>query len=241
MYLKSQKCEKIKRISNNPPANAGDTGEGRSPRGAHGNPLPCSYLENPGDRGARRAAVHGTAARQTRLSECAHGGHRISLLKPGGRKQTADIYKALSGSSAAKAAEFCSRVGLLGDETQKLRRKSETSGNGVCGRLWAEPQYKPSRRQLAQFTAVSLCLSLSPRRARRGSGWLVRASGSRRAPSVCLSETQGDGLCGGWCLLALGATLGIPGTSVGPCAASELEEAHGLTDPRPPRLLCLLP
>ena len=33
-------------------------GSGRSPGGGHGNPLWCSCLENPTDRGARRAAVH---------------------------------------------------------------------------------------------------------------------------------------------------------------------------------------
>ena len=33
-------------------------GSGRSPGGGHGNPLQCSYLENPVDRGAWRAAVH---------------------------------------------------------------------------------------------------------------------------------------------------------------------------------------
>ena len=36
-------------------------GSGRSPGGGHGNPLQCSCLENPMDRGAWRAAVHGVA------------------------------------------------------------------------------------------------------------------------------------------------------------------------------------
>ena len=47
-------------------ANAGDmrdigliTGVGRSPGGGHGNPLQYSCLENPMDRGAWRAIVHG--------------------------------------------------------------------------------------------------------------------------------------------------------------------------------------
>ena len=51
----------------NPPANAGDTrdvglipGSGRSPGEEHGNPLQCSYLENPMDRGSGRLhTVHG--------------------------------------------------------------------------------------------------------------------------------------------------------------------------------------
>ena len=36
-------------------------GMGRSPGGGHGNPLQYSCLENPMDRGAWRATVHGVA------------------------------------------------------------------------------------------------------------------------------------------------------------------------------------
>ena len=50
----------------NPIANAGDIrdeglipGLGRSPGGGHGNPLQYSCLENPMERGAWRATVHG--------------------------------------------------------------------------------------------------------------------------------------------------------------------------------------
>ena len=53
-------------VVKNPSANAGDVGDvslipksGRSPRGRHGKPLQCSCLENPMDRGAWRAIVHG--------------------------------------------------------------------------------------------------------------------------------------------------------------------------------------
>ena len=52
---------------------AGDLGStpglGRSPGGGHGNPLQCSYLENPMDRGAWWAAVHGVTKGRTRLSD----------------------------------------------------------------------------------------------------------------------------------------------------------------------------
>ena len=41
----------------NPPAR-------RSPGGGHGNPLQCSCLENPMDRGAWRATGHGVAKSQ---------------------------------------------------------------------------------------------------------------------------------------------------------------------------------
>ena len=55
----------------NPAANARDVGSipgsGRSPGGGHGNPLQYSCLENPVDRGAWQAAVHGAAKSQTRL------------------------------------------------------------------------------------------------------------------------------------------------------------------------------
>ena len=49
----------------NPSANVRDVGSnlgwGRSPGGGQGNPLQCSCLENPMDRGAWWATVHGVA------------------------------------------------------------------------------------------------------------------------------------------------------------------------------------
>ena len=54
------------------PALAGDIrdaglipGSGRSPGGGHGNALQCSRLENPMDRGAWRATVHGVTKNWT--------------------------------------------------------------------------------------------------------------------------------------------------------------------------------
>ena len=59
----------------NLPGNAGDTrdmglipGLGRSPGEGNGYPLQDSCLENPMDRGAWRATVHGVARNWTRLS-----------------------------------------------------------------------------------------------------------------------------------------------------------------------------
>ena len=56
----------------NLPANAGDIrdegllfGSGRYPEGEHGNPLQYSRLENPMDRGAWQATVHGIAESDT--------------------------------------------------------------------------------------------------------------------------------------------------------------------------------
>ena len=42
---------------------------GRSPGGGRGNPVQCSCLENPQDRGAWWAIVHGVAESQTGLSD----------------------------------------------------------------------------------------------------------------------------------------------------------------------------
>ena len=47
---------------------------GRPPGGGHGNPLQYSCLENPMDRGACWATVHGVAKSQTWLSDSAHTG-----------------------------------------------------------------------------------------------------------------------------------------------------------------------
>ena len=54
------------------PANAGAAGvipeSGRSPRGGNGNPLQYSCWDNPVDRGAWAATVHGVTKSQMRLS-----------------------------------------------------------------------------------------------------------------------------------------------------------------------------
>ena len=67
-------------VVKNLPANAGDTGDessipglGRSPGGGHGHPLQYSCLENPVDRGAWWATVHGIAQSQIQL-----GMHQIA-------------------------------------------------------------------------------------------------------------------------------------------------------------------
>ena len=56
------------------PANAGDKRDSiprsrRSPGGGHGNLLQCSCLENPMDKRAWQAAVHGVAKSRTRLKQ----------------------------------------------------------------------------------------------------------------------------------------------------------------------------
>ena len=63
----------------NLPANSGDArdadsipGSGRSPRAGNGNPLQYFCLEDPVDRGAQWATVHGVAKSQTQLSTHMH-------------------------------------------------------------------------------------------------------------------------------------------------------------------------
>ena len=59
-------------VIKNPPADAEDmrdsgsmSGSGRSPGGGNGNPVQYSCLENPMDRGAWWATVHGVPKNQT--------------------------------------------------------------------------------------------------------------------------------------------------------------------------------
>jgi len=63
-------------VVKNPPTNAGDIrdmgsipGLGRSPGEGNGNPLQYSCLENPMDRGAWQAIVHGATKSWTRQGD----------------------------------------------------------------------------------------------------------------------------------------------------------------------------
>ena len=69
-------------VVKNPPASAGNTGDassipgsGRSPGGGNGNPLQYSFLENPMDRGAWQATVHGITKSQTWLGDWTQSTH----------------------------------------------------------------------------------------------------------------------------------------------------------------------
>ena len=72
----SARVSQVPLVVRNLPANAEDVrdagsilGSGRSPGGGHGNPLQYSCLENPMDRGAWWATVHGVANSRTWLSD----------------------------------------------------------------------------------------------------------------------------------------------------------------------------
>ena len=68
----------------NPPANAGDAGSmpgsGRAPGEGNGNPLQCSCLGNPVDRGAWWATVHAVAKSRTRLNNSSHAYDFLKVI-----------------------------------------------------------------------------------------------------------------------------------------------------------------
>ena len=72
----TKRASQVVLMVKNQPANAGDLrdvslipGSERSPGGGHGNPLQYSCLENPMDRGAWWATVHGVTMSQTRVKQ----------------------------------------------------------------------------------------------------------------------------------------------------------------------------
>ena len=73
----------------NSPVNAGDVRapgsipwSGRSPGGGHGNPLQYPCLENPMDRGAWWAIIHGVAKSRIRLNRLSTAQEKESVGSP---------------------------------------------------------------------------------------------------------------------------------------------------------------
>ena len=93
-----------------PPANAGDAGSnsrsGRSPGEGNGNPLQESCLENPADRGAWRATVHGVAKSRMRLSSQADTQEEMEHAALGGSVHRALVQEAI-WESAAWSLRIC--------------------------------------------------------------------------------------------------------------------------------------
>ncbi|CAI9166218.1 unnamed protein product [Rangifer tarandus platyrhynchus] len=58
------------------------SGSGRSPGGGHGNPLQCSCLEHPTDRGAWQAVVHRVAQSQIQLKRLSMHAHGFIFYTP---------------------------------------------------------------------------------------------------------------------------------------------------------------
>ena len=81
--LEDQGLSQVALMVKNLPANAGDTrdagstpGSGRSPGGGNDNPLQYSCLENPTDRGAWRATVHGIAKESDKTKQLKTHAHQ---------------------------------------------------------------------------------------------------------------------------------------------------------------------
>ena len=94
----------------NPPATAGDAGgmcsvpeSGRSPGGGNDNPLQCSFLENPMDRGAWQSTVHGVMQRVKH--DWSDWDHTQNCMQPFGVLQLS----LLTGKPNATAYHICLR------------------------------------------------------------------------------------------------------------------------------------
>ena len=81
--IRAQRASQVTLVVKKLPANAGERRDkgsvpelGKSPGGGHGSPLQCSYLENPMDRGAWWATVHGVAKSQTWLKQVSRHSHK---------------------------------------------------------------------------------------------------------------------------------------------------------------------
>ena len=115
------------------PANAGDVRDSgsipeseRSPGGGHGNPLQYPYLENPTDRGAWQAIVHGVAKSQTRLSDF------TSLHLPTYDLTWHDIYIILSSTLLPEEKERVWQVSQA--HADEIHRTDETKPVGAVPR-----------------------------------------------------------------------------------------------------------
>ena len=130
-------------------------GWGRSPGGGHGNSLQYSYLENPMDRGAWRATVHGVTKRWTRLKQLstAHVHTHMEGENFFGRKQ-----KTLSQSWPAAFGFLL----LLLWSYHKVADNCKKYFPGLCiGRIWpmGGTGRLEDRREKLEYFAPSFCAS----------------------------------------------------------------------------------
>ena len=107
-------ASQVTSVVKNPPANAGDIREGgsfpelgRSPRRRHGNPLQYSCLENPMDRGAWWATVHGITKSRTWLKRLSTHTHVYLCLPNRLRASWRLPNPILPLSAVAPSAETC--------------------------------------------------------------------------------------------------------------------------------------
>ena len=95
-------ASQVELVVKNPPARTGGIrdmssfpGLGRSPGGGHGNPLQCSCLENPMNRGTWRAIVHRVTKSQTRLKRLSTHAHtEAQIHSQEGEELLSPLYRA---------------------------------------------------------------------------------------------------------------------------------------------------
>ena len=139
-------------VVKNLPASAGDIsdrglipGLGRSPRGGHGYPLQYSCLENPLDRGALRALVHGVPKSRARLKHlsAAHEGIRPRLSTQTEAEAAGETKWRLS-HGLQFSPSFSRKANSLAYTRQCLPRKVSNRGKGLHGlTLAAETRVPP--------------------------------------------------------------------------------------------------
>ena len=88
----------------------------RSPGGGHGNPLQCSYLESPMDRGARQATVCGSAPRNP------EGRHPPAVREQLPTPQSTGCAPARGGQTPHYIAVSKSRKPASGTSSEVLKR-----------------------------------------------------------------------------------------------------------------------
>ena len=128
------RLQQVALVVKNLPANAGDIRDaglilrsGRSPGGGHGNPLQSSCLENPLDRGAWQATVHGTAKRLTRPNRLSM--HQALIEQP--LVNQTSIYFCASSHTYRYSGAGAGAAGHIGKTKSWLAGpKDEPRGNG---------------------------------------------------------------------------------------------------------------
>ena len=137
--LQARRASQMALLVKNPPANAGDIwnsglipGLGRSPGGGHGNPLQYSCLENPLERWAWWATVHGVTKSWARLK-----GPSTQHRQGGSQMHTVPW-----------ALCILQRGGCAPGRTGRTTERASVGGHFPCT---ASPRYRGAKRALGHL------------------------------------------------------------------------------------------
>ena len=146
-----------------------ETWVGKIPGEGHGNPLQYSCLENPMDRGAWRATVHGVAKSRTQLRDLTHFYPVVTMKNP----------RLLGAGIMVNATDFCDQMIKLG----KPKRKAFD----VEGKGWTQTSQQQESRSEMQTETGSY--SGGRGRAPGGTGWPTWSPGE----GTCSHRRAGEG------------------------------------------------